>query len=132
MKRRKIRFSYLIPGRRSNAKPESFGRPVEASGKFCESFVSSHYITAPNKKADSIVAVRRVCPKTGSAAGSYAPGLEGEFLCRERLEFQQVARTATRARHVIDVVELTDVHGIVGFRRPRVAVRGARVKRAVR
>ena len=60
------------------------------------------------------------------------PRLKGEFLCRERLEFQQIARTATRACHAIDVVELTDVHCIVGFRRPQVAVRGARVKRAVR
>ena len=41
---------------------------------------------------------------------------------------RDLARTATRACHAIDVVELTDVHGIVGFRRPQVAVCGARVE----
>ena len=100
LKRLDIRLRYLVMARVRQTEPQSFGRPVQASGEFRESSVSGHCIHRQQQEADSMGIVRIDPYRTASRClrqHSGAAILPGFFTHRGEAGSTLCARPSARA-----------------------------------
>ncbi|HXD17865.1 MAG TPA: hypothetical protein VN654_12670, partial [Vicinamibacterales bacterium] len=88
LKRREVRFSYLVLAGFRHTKPQSFRCPVQASGKFCQSSVSRHRVSAQGKGSQIVGEMaagdplRRAVAASAAATIGFSSGPDADHLER--------------------------------------------------